>query len=376
MPKPDKISSHSRWRTAVWGGIVPQRRVSGALRIPAVLVTVLLAVVAGVGLTHVGNPSTLFVWYSVLIYGLFAVSANVVVGWNGVGTFGQALYFAAGAYLAAMLRDHGWPAELLLIAGLALGAVLGAAFALIATRTGSLGAMAMLTLMSSMLGYQILYGVDAFGGENGIVGIPRGEFFGVDLNQPRAFDMYIVGVVAVCCYCLVRLRRSSLVFGMLAARDDPVRARAAGLPVKLLRVLGFVIGGGFGAVAGVLYAQTQASVGPDIAYWTNSGTVLMMVIIGGTGQLWGPFLGATLYVWVNQELLGTTSRMNIYLGLALIAFLLFAPRGVSQLIVDIGQQALRLVRRQRPRPPDTAVPPGREPAAASALAGEPHRGAP
>lgn len=365
-------SAPGGWRAAIRGAVVPSRRRTGAVRLPAALLTVVAAVLVAVALTHVGNQSTLFVWYDVLIYGLFAVSTNVVVGWNGVGTFGQALYFAAGAYVTALLRDHNVPGELLLLLGLLLGATLGLAFGLIATRAGSLGAMAMLTLMSSMLAYQILYGVDALGGENGIVGIPRGTIFGVDLNQPRIFDAYIVAVVAVCCYCLIRLRRSTLVHSMLAARDDPTRARAAGLPVKLLRITGFVIGGLFGAIAGVLYSQTQGVIGPDIAYWTTSGTVLMMVIIGGTGHIWGPFLGAALYEWVNQELLGTTSRMNIYLGLALLAFLIFAPRGVSQLIVDCGRLALRLVRRlgRRPRPPNTPVP-AQERAAGAALVGDP-----
>lgn len=370
--------AHTGWRPVALRCVWLTRHRSGQVQLPAALLTVVVAALVVIGLTHVGNQSNLFVWYSVLIYGLFAVSTNVVVGWNGVGTFGQALYFAAGAYLVALLRDHGWSAQLLLISGLGLGFVLGFAFALLATRTGSLGAMAMLTLMSSMLAYQILYGINAFGGENGLAGIPRGSFFGIDLNQPHSFDVYIVAVVAVCCYLLVRLRRSTLVHSMLAARDDPTRARAAGLPVTMLRILGFVIGGAFGAVAGVLYSQTQGVIGPDIAYWTNSGTVLMMVIIGGTGHLWGPFLGAALYEWVNQELLGTTSRMNIYLGLALLLFLLFAPRGVSQLLMDGGRLAYRIVRHPRrssdPDPP-RATRPAQE-RAASALVGDTSGGTP
>jgi branched-chain amino acid transport system permease protein len=318
------------------------------------LPTVIGVLLGGLALGGVTSHAKLFVWYEVIVFAVFALSANVVVGWNGIGTFGHAVYFGAGAYTAGVLRDTDLPALLLLVIGGAVGATLGALFALLATRTGSLTALAMLTLMFAQLAYQIVFSVDRFGGENGIVGIPRGSLFGIDLDDRTAFRWYVVGVFGVCWYLLVRFRRSTVAHSMIAARDDPVRARAAGLNVKRLRILGFVIGGFFAGLAGILYAQTEGVVGPDLAYWTTSGTVLIMVIIGGAGRMWGPVVGAAVYSWVNFSLLRTTSAMNVYLGLALLGFLLLAPRGIAQAIVSAAEWCGRLVtswlRRRSQRP--------------------------
>lgn len=318
---------------------------------PALLPTAVIVVLGVLVLSGLSNPATLFNWYLVIIYALFALSANVVVGWNGIGTFGHALYFAAGAYAVALLASHNLPAEVLLLLGAAVGAAIGLVFALAATRTGSLVAMAMLTLMFAQLGYQIVYGVSVFGGENGLVGIPRGSVFGVNLNSTTAFNWYIMIVFGLCWYALVRFRRSTVVRSMLAARDDPTRARAAGLHVTTLRVIGFVVGGMFAGLAGALYSQTEGVIGSDVAYWTTSGMVLIMVIIGGTGRLWGPVIGAALYTWGNVYLLHTTSTMNVYLGAALLVILLVAPQGIAQLPVSSTHWVTAKVLRRWPVAP-------------------------
>lgn len=314
------------------------------------LPTLLGVLLCGLALGGVTSHAKLFVWYEVVIFALFALSANVVVGWNGIGTFGHAVYFGAGAYTAGVLRNVDVPAPALLVIGGVVGAVLGLLFAALATRTGSLTAMAMLTLMFAQLAYQIVFSVERFGGENGIVGVPRGGLFGIDLDGKTAFRWYLLGVFGVCWYLLVRFRRSTVARSMIAARDDPVRARAAGLDVRALRVLGFALGGFFAGVAGILYAQTEGVVGPNLAYWTTSGTVLIMVIIGGTGRMWGPVVGAGVYSWVNFSLLRTTEAMNVYLGLALLAFLLVAPRGISQALVSAASRLGRAVWSRRAAP--------------------------
>ena len=313
---------------------------------PAAPPAAVIVVAGALALSGLSNPATLFNWYLVVIYALFALSANVVIGWNGIGTFGHALYFAAGAYAVALLATANLPAEVLLLLGGAVGAAIGLMFGLAATRTGSLVAMAMLTLMFAQLGYQIVYGVGVFGGENGLVGIPRGSVFGISLNSTTAFNWYLMIVFGLCWYALVRLRRSTVARAMLAARDDPTRARAAGLHVTGLRVTGFVIGGLFAGLAGALYAQTEGVIGSDVAYWTTSGMVLIMVIIGGTGRLWGPVIGAALYTWGNVYLLNTTSTMDVYLGLALLLILLVAPRGIAQLLTSATRLAVSGARRR------------------------------
>lgn len=287
-------------------------------------------------LSTVSDLAYLYVWYECAIYGLFAMATNVVVGWNGVGTFGQALYFSAGAYTVAVMEVHhvGIAPEVLLLVGGCIAAIVAVFFGLLATRTGSYVAMAMLTLMFAQVGYQILYGMSFFGGADGISLVPRGAIFGVSLKGNVAFDWYMVVVIAICWYALARLRRSTVAHAMFAVKDDPIRARASGLSVKGLQIMGFVIGGFFAGIAGALFVQAEGTATPDLGYWTTSGVVLMMVIIGGSRYLWGPALGALLYSWVNYELLGTTSYMDVYLGCALLVIVLFAPNGVGYLLIQ------------------------------------------
>lgn len=299
------------------------------------LVTVILGCLCAIALSMVTNNAMLFVWYEVVVFALFAMSTNIVVGWNGVGTFGQALYFAFGAYTVGLLDHHSvnLPPEVLLLAGGCVAAAVGLFYGLIAVRTGAFAAMAMLTLMFAQAGYQLLYGVSFFGGADGLVGLHRGNFFGLSLVGNRAFDWYLVAVTAVCWYVLARFRRSTVVHAMFAAKNDPIRAAAAGLSVRGLQRLGFVTGAFFAGIAGGLYAQVEGTISPDIAFWTISGTVLMMVILGGTRYLWGPPVGALIYSWINFWLLGTTVTMNLYLGVILLFFVLFAPKGVSYFLV-------------------------------------------
>jgi branched-chain amino acid transport system permease protein len=313
------------------------------------LVTLVLGCVGGLLLSLVSNDALLFVWYEAAVYALFAISTNIVVGWNGVGTFGQALYFGAGAYVVGMLHLHNinLPPEVLLLLAGCVAAFIAVFFGLLATRTGSYVAMAMLTLMFAQVGYQVLYGVAFFGGSDGITGIPRGKLFGLNLNGTTAFNWYLIAVITVCWYAIARFRRSTVAHAMFAVKDDPIRAQAAGLSVRGLQIFGFVVGGFFAGIAGGLFGQVEAVVTPNLAFWTTSGTVLMMVIIGGTRFVWGPALGAVLYSWVNYKLLGTTSAMDIYLGVALLIFVLFAPRGVSYLIVESFRKFTAILTRSR-----------------------------
>lgn len=272
---------------------------------------------------------------TIVIYALFALSVNVLVGWHGTMSFGQAAYFGGGAYFVAVLRN--WnvdPVLLLLLAGV-FGGLLALLFGFASIRAHGI-TFAMLTLVFGQGLYELVFTVDALNGDNGIPGVPSGELFGVQLGAPQAFWWYTVIVVGVCIAGLRRLHRSSFGQSVFATRDDPVRANALGIPVKSVRIVLVTIAGFFGAIAGGLSAQQQGIVSPDNLFWLASGNVLIMCLIGGIRHFWGPVLGAILFVWLNTKLFQDISYANLYVGVILLSVVLVFRGGLAGLPAQVS----------------------------------------
>lgn len=301
----------------------PWRRLAGSGEV------LVVAVVAGFVVSGL-QVNLQYLATTMAVYVLFALSVNILVGWNGTPSFGQAAYFGGGAYFVAVLRDVGWnPVGLLVLAGL-FGAVLALFFGLVAARTRGIS-FAMLTLVFGQVLYQLTFTIDALEGENGIPGVPAGTLFGVDLASPGVFWWYCLGVVAGCAIVLRRLYGSSFGRSVIAARDDPVRAAALGVPVRRLRIASFTVAGFFGAVAGALSAQQQGIVSPNDLFWVTSGNVLIMCLIGGTSYFWGPAVGAVVFTWLSTQLFQGTPHSNLYIGLILLAVVLVFKGGLTGL---------------------------------------------
>lgn len=303
----------------------------------AVLLT---GLVVGAG----AGTSGLFLWTSALIYGTFALSTNVLFGWSGMTSFGQAAFFGTGAYTVALLRTaEASPLLVLLLGGLAAGA-LAAAFARLAVRVQGT-AFAMLTLVFSQVLYLLTFHLQALGGENGIPGIPRGDFLGVSLGGSDAFWWYAIGVIAVAVWLLRRLQLSNVGAALRAVRDDPIRAVALGLPVRRLRMLAFAVAGLVAGIAGGLYSQQQGLVSSDALSWQLSGDVIIMAVLGGTGAFFGPLAGGAIFTFASHYLFQNTKAPELYLGVAFLLVVLFAPGGLVSLPRAARAAALRLRRR-------------------------------
>lgn len=290
----------------------------------------LVIVVVGAAVSVGAGTAGLFLWTTALIYGLFALSTNVLFGWSRMASFGQAAFFGAGAYTVALLRHSDISSGLVLLAGGLAATVLAALFVRLAIRVEGT-AFALLTLVFSQVLFLATFHLQALGGENGIPSIPRGDFLGLSLGTDDSFWWYAVVVVAISVWLLRRLHLSNLGAALHAVRDDPARAVALGLPVRRLRMFAFAVAGLFAGIAGGMYSQQQGLVSSDALSWQLSGDVIIMAVVGGTNVFFGPLLGGVIFTFVSYYLFQDTKAPELYLGVAFLLVVLFAPGGLFSL---------------------------------------------
>jgi branched-chain amino acid transport system permease protein len=289
------------------------------------------------------SQANLFVWMTVLVWILFSMATNVLLGWTGLLSFGQAALFGVGAYTDALMRNESLsPLILLLVSGLC-AAVVAVLIAACALRTRG-GQFAVLTLVFAQVFWLCTYRIGALQGDNGFIGLGPTNVLGINVSSTRSLYVYVSIVVALGAMILLWLRKSSLGASFLAIRDDPVRAAALGLRVRELQLTAFAISGLFAGIAGALLAQQQQIVNPDVLLFTVSGQVIIACLIGGTRWFWGPALGALVIIWLNQLVFGLTDSANLYIGLLLMAIVLIVPGGLASLprmAADLREGRLR-----------------------------------
>lgn len=286
------------------------------------------------------NGAQLFLWETVLLQVVFALSVNLLVGHSGIATFGQAAFFGIGAYAVAAASQFGLAVPVGLVAAMILGAVASAVVAAIAARAEGFGVM-MLTLAVSQGLFSMMNRSNLMGGNNGT---PVLLIHWVSTTS-IAYWYATLSISAVAAWLMWVVLRSPFGLSMRAIRDDPLRVIHFGVSVRLFRSLMFVIAGGFGGLAGGLFAYTSQAVDPSVFNWTVSGNALIMALVGGLYSAWGPVLGATLIVLLNYYLSSLapalwTFFLGIVVGIVVIALplgLVSAPGQIQDLVDHFRQ---------------------------------------
>jgi branched-chain amino acid transport system permease protein len=264
----------------------------------------------------------------ILIWGIFAMSLDLLMGFAGMVSFGHSAFFGVGGYVAALALTH-WGASA--ATGLVLPAAAAALAALVigyfSIRVSGVYFI-MLTLAFSQMFYAVTFQVAWLGAEDGIVGVPRPVLLGVDLGKPAAFHLYIVALAVATALVLWRIVRSPFGHVLRGIHDNEGRMQAVGYAVDRYKLLAFVIAGTIAGVAGALYTQFVGSITPEAFVWRTSGEALLMVIIGGTGTLGGALLGAAAFILLQSFVSSYTERWMLLLGGTFIVFVLFAPGGI------------------------------------------------
>lgn len=293
---------------------------------------VLIAVLALLTLVPLtGSRYYVFLLTDALIFGLFAVSLNLLLGYTGLVSFGQAAYFGIGSYAYALLIKK---AGLAFGVAFALTGLSGAAAALIigffCVRLTKIY-FAMLTLAFSQIVWAIIFKWNSLtGGDTGIYGIDFPEFIG----SKAKFFYFTLVVVVVSVFLLRRIVNSPFGRILTTIRDNPERTEFIGINVKLFQLLAFIISGFFSAIAGGLFAIFNHSIFPDFCYWPISAEVLIMTLLGGMYSFFGPMVGAGVLLYLRLEVTSYTEYWPFILGSILVLLLFFFPGGIVGFIQD------------------------------------------
>ena len=277
----------------------------------------------------------------IMIYSIMAIGLYVQIALLGLVNFGFSAFFGLGGYLGAILLmrfSNGLFTSLALtVAGVA---VVAAAFGAIALKTRGT-AFTMITLTFSQLLYVVAVADDRWtSGVNGITGVPRPKLpallgkLGLTLETDAGFYyLTCVALAAVVLFVWV-LQRSRLGSVFVGIRENEERMVVLGYRVQRYKLVGFVISAAIGGLAGYLNAMLFGFVGPGALFWTTSGEALLMVILGGTASLAGPVIGASLFIGISHYAVSITDHWRLFVGLAFIAVVLFAPQGLVKIVLD------------------------------------------
>lgn len=288
-------------------------------------------------------PQYMALWTQIVILILFAVSLDLILGYAGIVTLGHAAYFGLGAYAAGLISaQHGWhePLTGLLFAGL-VAAVLGFVAGLIILRTHGL-TLLMLTLATTiMLAELANVTADYTGGFDGLFGIDMQPIFGVFEFNPIDFTtkyLYALAVLFVLFVFARTLVHSPFGRSLVGIREKAPRMHALGTPVHMRLVAIYTISAGMAGIAGGLMAQTEAFVTPHVFSFDLSGEILIMLILGGTGRLYGAFVGVVAFEILKDQLAKLDPQFwSLGVGLMLVLVVLFARRGLLGIAEDAWQ---------------------------------------
>ena len=297
----------------------------------------------------VGNYFLMSLFTRILILAMAAVSLNLIMGFGGMVSFGHAVYLGIGGYAVGILAKEGinsgfvqWPVALLASGLLAL--VVGA----LSLRTRGVYFI-MITLAFAQMFYYVASGLDRYGGDDGMTIYKRSQFGDwLNLSNKTVFYYLCFALLLACVYLVWRLVHSR--FGMViqGARSNDRRMRAIGFPTFRYKLVCFVIAGMMCGLAGALLANHTDFVSPAIMFWTRSGDLIVMAVLGGMGTVFGPVIGAIALlvleealpflidigsrVLVGHEIQGAREYWQLILGPMLLLIVLFARGGIDGML--------------------------------------------
>jgi branched-chain amino acid transport system permease protein len=274
------------------------------------------------------------------IYALFAMSLDILQGYTGLASLGHAAFFGTAAYVVGVLNVkvfHGPHFGVELVSGVLGAALTAAILGLIVLR--SAGVYLLMILMASSM---MLWGI-AFkwrslaGGDDGLPGIVRPDlvFMHMDLKQTTDFYYFILFFFVVGSALMYLVVRSSFGHTLLGIRESETRMKALGYNTWLQKYIAFIVSAAFAGLAGVLLAYYNGFVSPAELHLVNSAEVLIMVILGGVGTLFGPAIGAGIIILIKNIVSGYTEHWMIILGAVYMATVMLAPQGVYRVIQNL-----------------------------------------
>jgi branched-chain amino acid transport system permease protein len=265
----------------------------------------------------------------ILVFALAATANNLLLGYTGMLSFGQATFFGVGAYITGLMIFH-WDAPLWLVlpAAVLANVVLAAGIGYLCVQRIGLYFI-MLTFAFNQMFYFIAYSWTSLtGGEDGLPGVDRPAFLRDDLS----FYAFVAVLFMISLLLLKRIVDSPWGRLFQAVRDNPERAAATGHNVRRVKLLSFIVAGAFTGFAGGLYALVYGIVPIDAIHWLRSGDIVFMTLIGGSNNFFGPVIGAAFYIWLSETVALVWDRWPLILGVVFVLVVLFLRGGIVEVI--------------------------------------------
>ena len=275
-----------------------------------------------------------FMAFAVALLGL-----NLLFGYTGLVSFGHALFIGVGAYAGAFLTSHTAirSMELLLLTAAILGAAVAALVGALCVRYVKIY-FGMLTLAFGMVFYTFLLKFYRLTGGDEGMRVLRPSLLGLALDgMPKTnylagpYYYYSLAVLVIAALVMWRIVRSPFGLCLRTIRDNPAKAESLGVSVTRYRWYAFVISGVFGAVGGALLGPPTGNVDPTLAYWTSSGNLVFMVLLGGFANFFGPVLGAFVFIFLQDRVMSAFPYWRLVFGAILAVIVIFAPGGLMGL---------------------------------------------
>jgi branched-chain amino acid transport system permease protein len=274
----------------------------------------------------------------IMIYALLAMSLDVLLGYTGLLSFMHNAYLGIGAYSTGLFLMHAWSGSvwLAMLAGVLCTMAVALPVGWVQVRTGGL-AFALLTLAFGMMFFTVAWKwYPVTGGDDGLMGLPQPtlSLLGINLassGNSTAMYLFTLGVVTVCFLFTWRVIHSPLGAVLEAIRENEERAAFVGINVRRYKLIGWMLACGLAGAAGSLYILYRGYTGPGVMGAFEGAGVLMMVLLGGMGSLWGPLVGAAIFIFMKDFLSSLTEDWEILVGIIVILLVLFLPRGVAGL---------------------------------------------
>jgi branched-chain amino acid transport system permease protein len=293
--------------------------------------------------TKVGNPALISLATRIVIYAIAAASLNLILGYGGLVSFGHAAYFGVGAYVVGILYFHfsstepflGFvPGTNQLLISIPVAIVISAIFAFVlgglSLRTSGLQFI-MITLAFAQMVFFLFVSLKYYGGDDGLIVRRRNVLFNLDMASDTTFYFVCLAVAAIYFFLFWRLAQSRFGLVLGGIRQNERRLAAIGISTYRYKLAAFVIAGAGAGLAGALMANFAKFVSPDLLHWSQSGDLMIMVIVGGAATLFGPLIGAAILIGLETVFTGWTEHWQVVLGPLLILIALFTRGGVLSL---------------------------------------------
>ncbi len=285
-----------------------------------------------------GNIFILTLFTRIIILALAAASLNLIMGFAGLMSFGHAAYLGIGGYAVGMLAQEGIGSGFIQFpVALAASAIFALVIGALSLRTRGVYFI-MITLAFAQMAYYVASGLARYGGDDGLTIYTRSDFSGlIDLSNRTQFYYLCLACLFGGVFLIWRLVNSRFGLVVQGLRSNEQRMQAIGFPAKRYQLVCFVISGTMCGLAGALLANNTDFVSPAVMYWTRSGDLMVMVILGGMGTLFGPVMGSVVFLLLEELLSQITEYWALILGPLLLLIVLFGRGGIMGALGRAGR---------------------------------------